>query len=377
MKRIIVLITALAFFIGFLFLNKHDVWFDEEVTRFIITQPWNHILPTIAKDNHPPLYYVLLKLLVPNQESTLQLRLFSLLFFALSIPLIIIFTSQISNPRFGALTGLMSALSPLFIYFATEARMYALFTFEVFLMFTGFTLFLKKPVWYYWLLTLTAGICLVYTHHAGLLYLPLILLVQNTLPNTKEHKYTFGWLLVILPLLSIIPWLLYMRNFQQPDCWCFHTLIGLPFTWVSFFVGGLGIVTIRDIFFMAPLTIRLLYFLVCVFFTSVSLRGMYYVLRIRKIVYILIPAIPLLLISILSFKALLFSPRIFIPLAPFFYLLVLYGAISFSQKLQKVILPITICLFLSILLVQYSHPFLRQLSPKKTYLKFDSRQLFR
>ena len=95
----IYLILILGLLFRILFLNHHPLWFDENASLQIIQRPdFKGMISLILSDNHPPLYFVLLKLLSIMSASAIFLRGISLIFSFITIyvfyKLVSIFSKQ-------------------------------------------------------------------------------------------------------------------------------------------------------------------------------------------------------------------------------------------------------------------------------------------
>ena len=123
--------VALAVFTGVslrLFrLGDAPLWLDETITARWIALPWHEMLRHFLVDNHPPLYFVILKLwvgLVGN--APWALRLPGVIFSALAVPLIGVSAGLVVGRKAIPWAAWLAALNPYFIQHAQEARMYSL-----------------------------------------------------------------------------------------------------------------------------------------------------------------------------------------------------------------------------------------------------------
>jgi mannosyltransferase len=117
-------------------IDAKSIWWDESLSlhrargdlAYILS---NHIdfpgSPTI--DLHPPLYFLVLHMVVQIAgESDLVLRFPSVLFALVLVPLLYAMGRRLRGPRAGLLAALMGAVAPFYLWYAQEARMYTMVT---------------------------------------------------------------------------------------------------------------------------------------------------------------------------------------------------------------------------------------------------------
>ena len=124
------LIVALAGILRAVGLDRQSLWYDEGVSAYLTTLPLPDLTAWTAGDIQPPLYYYLLwgwaRLF---GHSEIALRSLSLLFSLLTVPLAWYAGRRLFSDQAGVWAGLIFAASPLYIWYAQEARNYALLTF--------------------------------------------------------------------------------------------------------------------------------------------------------------------------------------------------------------------------------------------------------
>jgi len=104
-----------------------SLWVDEGLTVLFARLPWPTLLgfgPVYSL--HPPLYFALVKLLSLVCPELLAGRLLSVAAATLTLPVLYRLGARLAGPRAGTLAALVLALSPLHIWYAREARPYAL-----------------------------------------------------------------------------------------------------------------------------------------------------------------------------------------------------------------------------------------------------------
>ncbi|MEE8162679.1 MAG: glycosyltransferase family 39 protein, partial [Anaerolineae bacterium] len=138
---LLLLFIALAFARGIYGLGSQSLWWDESLSlqRASYDLPLilsNEIVLTdttrqlITFDNHPPLYFLLLHFMVKLAGQTeFALRFPSLAFSVLTVPLLYALGKCLCDRRVGLLAALFGAISPLYLWYSHEARMYTMLTF--------------------------------------------------------------------------------------------------------------------------------------------------------------------------------------------------------------------------------------------------------
>ena len=113
-------------------LGKQGLWLDETFSVWLANQNIGDMLGWIVKiDQHPPLYYLLLHGWVAQYGDTpYYARLLSALFGTGTIPIIYLIGKRMSGTMVGVAAAVLMAFSPFHIYYAQEARMYTLLTFN-------------------------------------------------------------------------------------------------------------------------------------------------------------------------------------------------------------------------------------------------------
>lgn len=126
------LITLVGGFLRVLLLATKGLWLDETFSIWMASHPVGEMLHWLVKiDQHPPLYYLLLHYWIAfNGDDPYAVRLFSVLFGIATIPIIYLIGKRIAGAVVGLAAAVFLALSLFNIYFAQEARMYTLLTFN-------------------------------------------------------------------------------------------------------------------------------------------------------------------------------------------------------------------------------------------------------
>jgi uncharacterized membrane protein len=125
---LLILILAFAVIVRIINLGAESLWLDEASSVALAHLPLAGIIDLVAREDvHPPLYYLILHYWVMLVgDSEVAVRLLSVLFAALSIPVIHRVASLLFDRWTGLLSALLLSVSLLHIVFSQEARMYAL-----------------------------------------------------------------------------------------------------------------------------------------------------------------------------------------------------------------------------------------------------------
>ncbi len=161
----------------------------------------------LRSDTSPPLYYLLLHLwLRPFGTGDASLRLFSVCWAALALPLLWLVGREVGGERTAAAALLLFAWSPVAIYFSAEGRMYALL-WCLALALAGATLRLERgPAWWPAVALVGTGVLGLLTHYF-FAFVWLASLGWLWLAVTPARRRGVA-LLAGLTALAVVPWYL-------------------------------------------------------------------------------------------------------------------------------------------------------------------------
>jgi 4-amino-4-deoxy-L-arabinose transferase-like glycosyltransferase len=121
--------TLLGFWLRLLRLDFQPLWGDEGWSFYFAVQPVGALIALTAIDIHPPLYYLLLKMWLTLTSSGPEVaRFMSVISGTLLIPVIAVLGRRLFDWRVGTVSALVTAASPLAVYYSQEVRMYGLVT---------------------------------------------------------------------------------------------------------------------------------------------------------------------------------------------------------------------------------------------------------
>ena len=121
-----VLIVLLAFALRLHAIDRQDIWGDEAFSIWLSSQPLPEVVAGGA-DTHPPLYpFLLYAWLRAAGSSPLAVRFLSALIGTLTVPLVFVLGLRAFGQATGLLASLLTAVSPVLVYYSQETRMYGL-----------------------------------------------------------------------------------------------------------------------------------------------------------------------------------------------------------------------------------------------------------
>ncbi|MCS7287298.1 MAG: glycosyltransferase family 39 protein [Anaerolineae bacterium] len=241
---LLALLVLLSFSLGIYQLDSQSLWYDEGVSAYLTYLSLSELTLWTAEDIQPPLYYYLLYLWVKAAgRSEFSLRFLSLFFGVLLVPGIWGLTTELLGRKAGLLAALFAALSPLYLWYSREARMYTMLTFFSVL---SLRLFLEirgrvfSPlIFSAWVVSLVAAL---YTHYfaaflmASMAFMVLPLLLEKRVGTVVYLISGKG-----IALALYLPWLpfLFRRYHVDVSYWEGTLKVGeaLRKIFISFSVG--------------------------------------------------------------------------------------------------------------------------------------------
>ena len=200
-RWILVILILLAFGRAVSALGEKSLWWDESLSLHRAQETLGYALSNqiiltdnvdevVTIDNHPPLYFALLWGIVQFLgRSEFALRYLSLVAAVLLVPLLYVTGRRLVDEWAGLAAAALGALSPMYLWYGQEARMYTL---VAFLSLLSFYLFLRVFVgpsqalnlrhrWRWLAAYILISACLVSTHYLGALLIAFQLAVLGFL----------------------------------------------------------------------------------------------------------------------------------------------------------------------------------------------------
>ncbi|MDE3088132.1 MAG: glycosyltransferase family 39 protein, partial [Chloroflexota bacterium] len=136
-RALVALLVLLAFALRAYRLGAQAIWWDESLSVYRATQDLATILANtipiqnvVTHDLQPPLYFLILHFFVGAfGTSEFALRFLSLMANIATVPLQYALGRRWFSRRVGVIAALLGALSPFYVWYAQEARPYALVLF--------------------------------------------------------------------------------------------------------------------------------------------------------------------------------------------------------------------------------------------------------
>lgn len=206
-------------------LDAQSLWYDEAFSVYLAHFDLAQITARTAADIQPPLYYYLLHFwLALAGDSEFAVRFPSLFFGVLTIPLMFVIARRLFNDPTAFLATLLATLSPLYVWYAQEARMYTLITFLVLL--SSYALWRallrqQKNLW--WSIFVVTNIAAVYTHYFAFVVIAFQLFFTLYRLRLTHHvlrflRFTFSFLAIFAAFLPWTPFVI-ARLGQDASYW--------------------------------------------------------------------------------------------------------------------------------------------------------------
>lgn len=355
---IVLLILLCALFLRIAHLNYYDLWFDEIWTDMFSSQFHDRSAELFHKTsnelliekmiNEPPsaFYYFFVYFYSKIFGSGKALRIISVIFSMCSLLIFYKLSLLFFNKKTGIYSLLILAFSPFHIWYAQEARVYAMACFFSVLVVYNFISALKTDKNFYWISFLVSGIfCLISS------YLSVFLLIVTGIIALigKNRKYFKKWLfcfVAILIILSIFsPILLNQLKVVKNE----FSLPGLTsgvmlFTWAVFTLGYSATKTqyLIGLFLFLDLFVFGVY---CSWLKS-KLNTTYLLL------FLFFPIISIVIFSKLVMP--IYLNRQLLIFSPFLYIFIALGISNIENKgVQRLIVFCVIALFAAVNLNYY------------------------
>lgn len=333
-------------------LDSESAWIDEAYSIHLSQVSIQDIFSGCINDQHPPLYYIILKIWLGNSIDVFKARLLSVLIGSINIVqvMFILQGSKIFNMKTTLITGLLVSVSPMHIWYSQEARMYILLLFFILLSIQTFVQLLRfiekdiqRPQNFLWFLFVIFNILSLYTHYFSvfIILFELIFFIFYVFYKKFTIKKTlFGIYSFFAIGLAFLPWVRVVLNqvLLHKLNWIDETTFYLIATSINRLIIGPGVIFL-------PKELSLFVFISFILFIIFGLR------RCQKnfpgnhtfiILLILWIIIPTFLISFLSLFFPIFQfKQLIIILVPILATVVFFIMQVFKEKIA---ILITCCL---------------------------------
>ncbi len=197
-------------------LEVQSLWYDEAFSVYLAHFDLATITARTAADIQPPFYYYLLHFWIALAgDSEFAVRFLSLFFGVLTIPLLFVTAHRLLDRQSARIAALLATLSPLYVWYSQEARMYTLITFLLLLSSYALWRALEQNDRRWWIIFALANIAAVYTHYfafAIIAFQVLFVLVSSfgfpgfRLSNLKFENLQRAIAAFAAILLAFLPW---------------------------------------------------------------------------------------------------------------------------------------------------------------------------
>ncbi len=328
-------------------LDAQPFWFDEGLTVDLALAPPLYVLQTIDR---PPLYYPLMHTWVSVVGvSPFTFRFFSVWWGTLALPLFYQLGRRLLGRRAGAWALGLAALSPFYVYYAQEARTYALTLALTLASSWALLVWLDERRGRWLALHAAATLACLYTHYTALL-LPLtqaaiVFLSARQEKRGARSQFVLRWLAAQAVVGTLfLPWPLYVRR-NLPD-------LVMPggslspvnpirhvarLLWTTLIEFGAG----RTLAWPVADVVGVLF----LFLVVLGVMSPHLPARARRFLMLSLGLPPLALL-LLPRTAVYFSPKYLIVATPAFYLLAVAGLRTLRREMRWLFL---VCLLLSLL----------------------------
>jgi 4-amino-4-deoxy-L-arabinose transferase-like glycosyltransferase len=222
---LVLALSLLAFSLRVHELDLRSLWPDEGFTTLRISLSMGEIIAgrmpfdnVVTQDSHPALYFILLKLLRELAgANAFTLKYVSVAWSVLLVPLFFVSGRLLLSTRAGRAAALFAALSPVYLWYGQELRMYTQIV--ALSLLSVYTLARASQLghWRRWLLAgvVTAAMC--YTHYTGLFVAFFEVLALAVIVHVVGRARRFIALAVALLSTTPLLVLVFPRILQGPE----------------------------------------------------------------------------------------------------------------------------------------------------------------
>lgn len=317
----------LAMALRLFYLGKQSLWIDEAWSFAVAVAPLKVSIKNIlATGNHVPLYFLMLRPVSLIGGSETILRLPSVVFAVLSIPMIY----QVGRLFLGRLAGLLGAfflaLNPFHLWYSQEARMYTMVVFFTLGSIYFFLRAIKEDTWKSWA-GLVVFSMLAYGTHYFALQIALVQFAFILYRFPTLHRIFRKWIICQgLAFLPLIPWLIAYFNQDVVAIgigWITRPTLLAPLQTLWAFSSNYG-------GSLAPIGLLLVGFLLLWGFLAGEP-----VHHDRRLFLVLWLGLPIMITWLISQRRPIYAHRYLIIVLPAYLTLLAYGVLSLPNRILK------------------------------------------
>lgn len=199
-------VTAVAFTLRLLFIGQESLWLDELFSVFLVRKSWLGVIQGTAQDILPPLYYLLLKIMMQFGDNEIAARALSAIASTATVPIMYQLGKRLFDQTLALTAATILAINPFHVIYAQEARMYTLFG-----LFSLLSVYFFWQAWQdgqrkLWSMFVAVTILAFYTHSLAFLNLLALDLFALTQWKRLKEQWRIGLLSHVIIVAAFLPW---------------------------------------------------------------------------------------------------------------------------------------------------------------------------
>ena len=320
-------------------LDYNSFWLDEAATHVFTQQSLGDYWQLLSNlgEVHPPLFYIVEKIVLPFGTSEFLYRLFPAIFGIATIPLFYFIGKKMVNGPVGIVMAALITFSPFHIQYSQDARMYTMLLFITSVALIFYLEAIRSNNTKYWLLFGIASALAIWTHFMAFIIIGALFMYALWYQVKEKNRPTNLLLSIVVMVALLSPLLIIIKGLF------FNRITSAP-TWG--YTGDLFLVkSVIILFSNNPLSFVFFAVLLCLgtawlFFEYRETFGFIFFLVVITIVtgFILSYRMPI-------------DPRYFIFLLPFLYAIMASASLPFLQKFSE---PAVVIIFVVLLMCVWS-----------------------
>ncbi len=185
-----------------------SLWLDEGFTVLYSRLPWSSVLGLNGfYSPHPPLFFSLVKAVAAITSDAVAGRLISVTAAIATLPVFYALATRLLDRRSALVATGVLAVSPLHVYYAQEARMYALLVLLIAITYLALVLYWQQPAWRWAVLYGIAGALAMYTDYSAVYALvPQVVPLALIIHRQGKQARPVG-LAIVAAAIAYVPWL--------------------------------------------------------------------------------------------------------------------------------------------------------------------------
>lgn len=204
------LLVVIGAFVRLRGISKESLWLDEAFSVFMSHLGIGEIIQATSVDNHPPLYYIILRAWTTIfGSSETDVRMLSFLFGIALIPLTYILGKRLFSGKVGIMGALFVTFSPILVWYSQEARSYTMLAFLCMLSLWSLIEAVLHTRERFWIVFVLSSVLSFYIHYFAFVFAALEAFVFFLLWKRKDGKiFRQAAVAGIASIILYIPWIL-------------------------------------------------------------------------------------------------------------------------------------------------------------------------